>query len=132
MDVVDPPSDFLGEQVGPVDVNLHILAACRVDVQHPAQVKAKLGFRRDAIRKLRDHLHKPLELPIAPAVRHAFEEAGEINETLSAVRSDSQRVTGLATRIGLSDERIAEITDLERADVLRLRRRAARRSIVGD
>jgi hypothetical protein len=41
-------------------------------------------------------------------------------------------VTGLHTQLGLSLERIAEITDLERSEVVRLRRRAARRSIVGE
>jgi serine/threonine protein kinase len=62
----------------------------------------------------------------------AFETSRLITDTMSDRRSDSELVTGLHTQLGLSLERIAEITDLERSEVVRLRRRAARRSIVGE
>jgi serine/threonine-protein kinase len=66
------------------------------------------------------------------AAAGAFEEGREINATLSSARSESQRVTGLSTNLGLTDERIAEITKMQRSEVVRLRRKAARRSIVGE
>jgi serine/threonine protein kinase len=62
----------------------------------------------------------------------AFETSGAITDTLSRMRTDSEVVAGLYTEHGLTDARIAEIADLERSEVLRLRRQAARRSIVGE
>jgi serine/threonine-protein kinase len=66
------------------------------------------------------------------AARDAFEVSRSITETVSQERSPSEVVTGLYTRHGLSDAQIAEIADLERSEVVRLRRRAARRAIAGD
>jgi serine/threonine-protein kinase len=66
------------------------------------------------------------------ALQEAFETSRQISNTLRSKRTQSEIVTGLYADQGLSIERIAEITDLERSEVLRLRRRAARRSIVGE
>jgi hypothetical protein len=65
------------------------------------------------------------------ALHESFEQSRQITDALTNERSDSDVVTGLYKQ-GLSVERIAEITDLERSEVLRLRRRAARKSIVGE
>ena len=65
------------------------------------------------------------------AAEEAFERSQTITETVTRVRSDSELVASL-TEQGLSHARIAEIADLERSQVLLLRRRAARRSIVGE
>ncbi len=65
-------------------------------------------------------------------LKEAFEQSQAIGETVDRVRTDSELVTGLHGTLGLSDARIAEIADLERSEVVRLRRRAARRSLVGE
>jgi serine/threonine protein kinase len=65
------------------------------------------------------------------AAHDSFDRAQEITDTLTRVRSDSELV-GSLTDQGLSPGRIAEIADLERSQVLLLRRRAARRSIIGE
>jgi serine/threonine protein kinase len=62
----------------------------------------------------------------------AFEEAREVTETVNRAHTQLQLVSGLYTRNGLSEPRIAEIADLKRAEVVRLRRSIARRSIVGE
>jgi serine/threonine protein kinase len=61
----------------------------------------------------------------------AFERSREITDSLETGRSDSEVVANLTDK-GLSDARIAEIADLERSQVVRIRRRAARRSIIGE
>jgi serine/threonine-protein kinase len=61
----------------------------------------------------------------------AFERSREITDSVERGRSDSEVVASL-TDHGLSEARIAEIADLERSQVVLLRRRAARRSIVGE
>ena len=61
----------------------------------------------------------------------AFEMSTTIGETVDRVQSDSELVLRLTDQ-GLSDARIAEISDLERSRIVLLRRRAARRSIVGE
>jgi serine/threonine protein kinase len=66
-----------------------------------------------------------------PAASDAFDESTDITATMKRTHSDTQRVTGY-TQLGLSDERIAEIADLEKSEVVRLRRRVARRSIIGE
>ena len=62
----------------------------------------------------------------------AFHESREIRETLTSARSESQKVSQLYTDLRLTDERIAEIADLEKSQVVLMRRRAARQSIVGE
>ncbi len=61
----------------------------------------------------------------------AFERSREITDSVKKGRSNSEVVASL-TDHGLSEGRIAEIADLERSQVVLLRRRAARRSIVGE
>jgi serine/threonine protein kinase len=61
----------------------------------------------------------------------AFERSKEITDSIAGGHSDSELVASL-TDHGLSEARIAEIADLERSQVVLLRRRAARRSIVGE
>jgi serine/threonine protein kinase len=62
----------------------------------------------------------------------AFEQSRAISDTVKHKRSDSELVTGLHTEYGLSDAKIAEIADLEKSQVVKLRRKAARRSLVGE
>jgi hypothetical protein len=62
----------------------------------------------------------------------AFEHSIAINDTVNNTKSDSELVTGLFGHAGLSDARIAEIADLQKSEVIRLRRKAARRSLVGE
>jgi serine/threonine protein kinase len=66
------------------------------------------------------------------ALTEAFEQAAAISETLKRTRTDSEVVKGLYTEHGLTDARIAEISDLEKSQVVQLRRQAARRSLVGE
>ena len=66
-----------------------------------------------------------------PSSNEAFERSREITDTVEKGRSESEVVARL-TDHGLSEARIAEIADLERSKVVLLRRRAARRSIVGE
>jgi serine/threonine-protein kinase len=61
----------------------------------------------------------------------AFQQSQEITDSLVGGRSDSEVVASL-TDHGLSEARIAEIANLERSQVVLLRRRAARRSIIGE
>jgi serine/threonine protein kinase len=65
------------------------------------------------------------------AANDAFDESTGITKTMTDAGSDTQRVTGYM-QLGLSDERIAEIADLEKSEVIRLRRRLARRAIIGE
>jgi serine/threonine-protein kinase len=62
----------------------------------------------------------------------SFERSQAISETVAEHRSDSELVSRLFTNHGLTEAAIAEITDLERARVMQLRRRAARRSLIGE
>jgi serine/threonine protein kinase len=64
--------------------------------------------------------------------RESFERSHAITDTVNRVRSDSALVTGLYTEHGLTDARIAEIAGLEKSHVVQIRRRAARRSLVGE
>jgi serine/threonine protein kinase len=64
--------------------------------------------------------------------QESFERSQAISETVAGVKSDSELVSRLFTNHGLTDAAIAEITDLERARVMQLRRRAARRSLIGE
>jgi serine/threonine-protein kinase len=62
----------------------------------------------------------------------AFERAQAITHTVEYARSDSELVEALYTDHGLSDAAIGEIADLEKSRVMLLRRRAARRSLIGE
>jgi serine/threonine-protein kinase len=66
------------------------------------------------------------------AAHEAFERSNAISETVGKVRGQSELVTGLALEHGLSDARIAEIADLKKSQVVRLRRQAARRFVIGE
>jgi serine/threonine-protein kinase len=61
----------------------------------------------------------------------SFERSRAIAEVV-AERSSESVVRELHTEHGLTDEAIAEIADLKKSEVLRLKRQAARRAIVGD
>jgi serine/threonine-protein kinase len=61
----------------------------------------------------------------------SFERSQAIAEVV-AERSSESAVNELHTEHGLTDEAIAEIADIKKSQVLRLRRRAARRAIVGE
>jgi serine/threonine protein kinase len=62
----------------------------------------------------------------------AFEQSKAISDAVKDRRSDSELVTGLHSQYGLSDAKIAEIADLEKSQVVKLRRKAARQSLVGE
>ena len=65
------------------------------------------------------------------ALQESFEDSRAMAETLRRTRTDSDLVTGLQEQ-GVTDARIAEIADLEKSQVVKLRRKAARRSLVGE
>lgn len=62
----------------------------------------------------------------------AFERSRAISTTVETVRSQERLVTDLHSVHALSDEVIAEIADLRRTEVVRLRRQAARRALIGE
>lgn len=64
--------------------------------------------------------------------QQAFERAQSISEIVASAESESQLVLALQTAHGLTDAEIAEIADLDKSRVLRLRRKAARRSLIGE
>jgi serine/threonine protein kinase len=66
------------------------------------------------------------------ALQAAFEQSRAITDVVQRTRTDSELVTGLSADHRLSDSRIAEIADLERSEVVKLRRKAARRSLIGE
>jgi serine/threonine protein kinase len=62
----------------------------------------------------------------------AFQRSQAISTTVEQVRSQERLVTRLHDEHDLSDAAIAEIADLNRTEVVRLRRQAARRALVGE
>lgn len=66
------------------------------------------------------------------AAQEAFEEARNVQRILTAEVTTSERVTRLTGTMGLSDDLAAEVADLSQAEVALVRRRAARRSIIGE
>jgi serine/threonine-protein kinase len=62
----------------------------------------------------------------------AFERSQAITTTVENVRNQERLVTDLHAVHALSDSAIAEIADLRRTEVVRLRRQAARRALVGE
>jgi serine/threonine protein kinase len=60
----------------------------------------------------------------------AFQRSEAISGALTAARNEDEAVAGLSGQ-GLSDASISHILDVDRATVVRLRRRAARRALVG-
>lgn len=62
----------------------------------------------------------------------AFQESRGIQEMMVSSRSDSQKVSELYSSLRLTDERIAELANLEKSEVVSMRRRVARNSIVGE
>jgi serine/threonine-protein kinase len=64
--------------------------------------------------------------------RDSFEHSAALTATVDSSPSPEQLVMALQDRHSLSVEAIAEIAGLERAEVVRLRRKAARRTLIGD
>jgi len=64
--------------------------------------------------------------------RDAFDRSRAITATVNNERSPERLVTDLHTIHGLSEEAIAEIADVSKTEVVRLRRRAARRALIGE
>jgi len=64
--------------------------------------------------------------------QEAFERSQAISTTVENVRSQERLVTDLHAVHELSDAAIAEIADIRRTEVVRLRRRAARKALVGE
>ena len=64
--------------------------------------------------------------------RDSFERSQAITTTIRDVRSQEQLVTDLQAVHGLTEEAIAEIADLRRTEVVRLRRQAARKALIGE
>ena len=108
------------------------------DVPAPLSVFAPVSKRvRETIE--RALAAKPSDrFPSVRAFVMADERAHESFERSRAIanvvaeRSSESVVRELHTEHGLTDEAIAEIADLKKSEVLRLKRRAARRAIVGD
>jgi serine/threonine-protein kinase len=67
----------------------------------------------------------------ARAASESFERAEGIASTVGASANTDEVVSALSDRYGLSDGTIAEIVDLDRSEVVRRRRRAARRVLTG-
>jgi serine/threonine-protein kinase len=63
---------------------------------------------------------------------YAFDEARDVQRVLTAELTTSQRVTQLATVMGLGDALVAEVAGVSKAEVALARRRAARRSVIGE
>lgn len=61
----------------------------------------------------------------------SFARSQKISEAIKQADDTSDAISTLHTEHGLSDGTIAEITDLDRTEVVRRRRRAARRLLVG-
>jgi serine/threonine-protein kinase len=62
----------------------------------------------------------------------AFQRSRAITDSVAHVESPAELVGELHTAFGLSEEAIAEIADLRKSQVTRLRRKAARKIVVGE
>jgi serine/threonine protein kinase len=109
------------------------------DLPEPIQLHAKVSS------KLRHAIERALSsspadrfpdvqafVAASDAAHEAFHESREIRQTMASQRSESQKVSELYTGLRLTDERIAEIANLEKSEVVLMRRRAARQSIIGE
>lgn len=67
----------------------------------------------------------------ATAASESFDRAQAITRVVQRSADTNQAVRTLRDRYGLSDGTIAEIVDLDRTEVVRRRRRAARRVLTG-
>lgn len=67
----------------------------------------------------------------AKASDDAFRLSQEISRVMVEVREPSEAVGRLITEHGLSDATISQLTDLDHTQVVRLRRRQARRALLG-
>jgi serine/threonine-protein kinase len=67
-----------------------------------------------------------------PSAHLAFEQGRAITSTVTNARDQRQLVLQLETKHGLSVEAIAEIADLKKTEVVRLRRKAAREALIGE
>jgi serine/threonine protein kinase len=104
-------------------------------IQLHAQVSSKLqaALGRALLSEPTDRFPDVQAFVAASDVAHeAFNESRNIQQTLASGRPDSQKISQLYTGLQLSDERIAEIANLEKSEVVSMRRRAARQSIVGE
>lgn len=69
----------------------------------------------------------------ASASKRSFEQSEAITTTMSSSKNTQEMVTTLHDGApGLTDRRIAEIVQLNRSRVVRLRRRAARQALIGN
>jgi serine/threonine protein kinase len=66
------------------------------------------------------------------AAAAAFQRSREITDTVTGGRQTDDLVARLHDVHGLSDAAIAEIADIEKSRVVRLRRQAARRALIGE
>lgn len=113
--------------------------ATEADAPEPIQLHANVSSSlRDAIERALSPAPKDrfpdvqAFVAASDTAQEAFHESREIQDALASGRSDSQKVSDLFTGLHLTDERIAEIADIERSEVVMMRRHIARRSIVGE
>lgn len=67
----------------------------------------------------------------AEASDDAFRRSRELRRVMAEANRPHDAAVRLSSEQGLSDERISQLTDLDRTEVVRLRRRQARRALVG-
>jgi serine/threonine protein kinase len=63
--------------------------------------------------------------------RDAFDRSERITNVITRTRETEQAVIRLSVEEGLSDDRISQITEVDRTQVVRMRRRQARRALIG-
>jgi serine/threonine-protein kinase len=63
--------------------------------------------------------------------RVAFGRSESVRRTFACSKAPEERVARLSTEHGLSDVAISRLTDLDRTEVVRMRRRRARRALAG-
>jgi serine/threonine protein kinase len=67
----------------------------------------------------------------AKASHDAFRRSQEITRVMTEVKEPEETVARLSVEQGLSDATISQLTELDHTEVVRLRRRQARRALVG-
>lgn len=86
-----------------------------------------------ALAKSPDHRHNNVRelVRAAKAADQAFRRSEEITRVMTEAKAPADAVGRLSTDHGLSDATISQITDIDRTQVVRLRRRQVRRALVG-
>ncbi|MCP9491103.1 MAG: serine/threonine protein kinase [Solirubrobacteraceae bacterium MAG38_C4-C5] len=67
----------------------------------------------------------------AEASDDAFQRSRELRRVMAEANKPQEAAVRLSSEHGMSDEKVSQLTDLDRTEVVRLRRRHARRALVG-